>query len=509
MFLSLITLAVALSLSVIAAYYSIAGLAAIFAAAVIPIMIMGSILELAKVVVTIWLHEYWNRARWLMKSYLVSAVIMLMLITSMGIFGFLSKAHSDQSLVSGDSQAKVSIFDEKINTAKDNIDTNRKALKQMDEAVDQAMGRSTDEKGADKAVSIRRSQAKERARLISEIDAEQKTIARLNEEAAPLRAEFRKIEAEVGPIKYIAALIYGDSPDANVLEKAVRWVIILLVCVFDPLAIMMLLAATESLRWSRERQLTAVKKQTAEDGYKTPGPDPVAATVLPAEPIANQVMPQSAYEPDDGPIDPEVLEQIRASAKEELPTGELVSKQELFPSDPHPPGWMFETKSQPAPQEPLPPESHNSNDNDEEFDQDSPELKAAMTQWKAENPGDTLKNQRRLFDAGQINELPWIKLMPLREPTSGFGTQLPDTAVKGDSYVLTTTIPNVLYKFSGTGWIKVDNSIKDQYTYDTAYIDHLISQIENGLYDPELLSDSESDQIHLRLSEQRLQQLSE
>jgi len=109
MFLSLITLAVALGLSVIAAYYSIAGLTAIFAAAVIPIMVMGSILELAKVVVTLWLHEYWSRARWLMKLYLVPAVVMLMLITSMGIFGFLSKAHSDQSLVSGDVQAKIAV----------------------------------------------------------------------------------------------------------------------------------------------------------------------------------------------------------------------------------------------------------------------------------------------------------------------------------------------------------------------------------------------------------------
>lgn len=472
MFLSLITLAVALSLSVIAAYYSIAGLAAIFAAAVIPIMIMGSILELAKVVVTIWLHEYWVRARWLMKIYLVSAVIMLMLITSMGIFGFLSKAHSDQSLVSGDSQAKVSIFDEKIRTAKDNIDASRRALKQMDEAVDQVMGRSADEKGAEKAVQIRRSQNKERARLIAEIDTEQKTVAKLNEEAAPLRAEFRKIEAEVGPIKYIAALIYGDNPDANILERAVRWVIMLLVCVFDPLAIMMLLASTESLKWAREGR---------------------TSRVLESEP--------PAYEPDDGPIDPEVLDQVRAMAKQELPTGELVSRQELFPSNPHPPGWMFEPDPPPVPQaavEVIPPEM------DDDPDQESPEIKAAMTQWKAENPTDTLKHQRKLFDSGQIDELPWIKFLPSHEPTSGFGTHLPDTAVKGDSYVLTTTIPNVLYKFNGSGWIKVDNSIKDQYTYDIAYIDHLIVQIEKGLYDPELLSDSERDQI-----EQRIQQLPE
>jgi len=485
MFLSLITLAVALSLSVVAAYYSIAGLAAIFAAAVIPIMIMGSILELAKVVVTIWLHEYWGRARWLMKLYLVSAVIMLMLITSMGIFGFLSKAHSDQSLVSGDSQAKVLIFDEKIRTAKENIDTNRRALKQMDEAVDQVMGRSQDEKGADKAVQIRRSQAKERARLISEIDTEQKIIAKLNEEAAPLRAEFRKIEAEVGPIKYIAALIYGDNPDANILERAVRWVIILLVCVFDPLAIMMLLAATESLRWARERP----REEIDEDGYKTPWPDRPPVPGYDGEYVkypGGVGIPEPAYEPDDGPLTDDQIEQIRTMAKQELPAGEPVIKQELF---------------SPATQEEA---VISSEFHDDVSDEDSSELKVAITQWKLENPGDTLKHQRRLFDSGQIDELPWIKFLPPREPTFGFGTQLPETAVKGDSYVLTTTIPNALYKFNDTNWIKVDNSIKDQYTYDIAYIDHLIGQIEKGLYDPELLSDSERDQI-----EQRIQQLPE
>jgi len=458
MFLSLITLAVALSLSVIAAYYSIAGLAAIFAAAVIPIMIMGSILELAKVVVTIWLHEYWNRARWLMKLYLVSAVIMLMVITSMGIFGFLSKAHSDQSLVSGDSQAKVSIFDEKIRTAKDNIDANRKSLKQMDEAVDQVMGRSADEKGADKAVSIRRSQAKERARLLSEIDAEQKTIAKLNEEAAPLRAEFRKIEAEVGPIKYIAALIYGDNPDANVLEKAVRWVIILLVCVFDPLAIMMLLASTESLRWTREGRA----KQ--EPDKSTP-----------------------AYEPDDGPLTNDQVEQLKEIiATQEPSQGELVSKQELFPVNPEPA------------QEIVPvPETPEHDDDDVEVEQESSdEIKAAMTRWKEQHPGDTLKNQRHRLQRGEIDQLPW--LLPLSNK-SGFGTDFPQTPHKGDTFVRTDRTPTQVYKFNGTDWIQVDKTVSDSYTYNTAYIDHLIEKISHGEYDPDLLSNSEQEQVEQRL----------
>ena len=459
MFLSLITLAVALSLSVIAAYYSIAGLAAIFAAAVIPIMIMGSILELAKVVVTIWLHEYWTRARWLMKLYLVSAVIMLMVITSMGIFGFLSKAHSDQSLVSGDSQAKVSIFDEKIRTAKDNVDANRKALKQMDEAVDQVMGRSADEKGADKAVSIRRSQAKERARLLSEIDTEQKTIAKLNEEAAPLRAEFRKIEAEVGPIKYIAALIYGDNPDTNVLEKAVRWVIILLVCVFDPLAIMMLLASTESLKWAREGRAS-----------RKPEPDP------------------PAYEPDDGPLTYDQVEQLKEIiATQEPPQGELVSKQELFPVNPEP-----AQETAPVPKTP-------DHDDDVEVEQESSdEIKAAMTRWKEQNPDDTLKNQRHRLQRGEIDQLPW--LLPLTNE-SGFGPEFPQDPHKGDTFVRTDRTPNQVYKFNGTDWIQVDKSVSDSYTYNTAYIDHLIEKISHGEYDPDLLSNSEQEQLEQRLKD--------
>jgi hypothetical protein len=238
-------------ISAIAAYYSVVGLAAIFAAAVVPVMIMGGALEAGKIVATVWLHNNWKRAGVAFKLYLVPAIVFLMLLTSMGIFGFLSKAHGDQSLVSGDAMAKVAIFDEKIRIAKDNIDANRKALKQMDEAVDQVMGRSSDEKGADKAVSIRRSQQKERVRLQSEIQAEQKTITALSEEAAPLRAEFRKVEAEVGPIKYIAALIYGDAASQNMLEAAVRWVIILIVVVFDPLALCLILAGNKQLEWAR------------------------------------------------------------------------------------------------------------------------------------------------------------------------------------------------------------------------------------------------------------------
>jgi Fe2+ transport system protein B len=254
MILAYLLLLTGLTISAVAIYYSVVGLTAIFSAAVIPIIVMGASLEVAKLVCASWLKANWERAPRFIKYYMVIAVVVLMLITSMGIFGFLSKAHNDQNLVSGDVQSKIAIYDEKIKTAKDNIDANRKALKQMDEAVDQVMGRSSDEKGAEKAVAIRRSQQKERARLQSEIATEQKIVAAVSEERSPIAAEVRKVEAEVGPIKYIAKFLYGEhGADENMLEQAVTWIIILIVVVFDPLAVIMLLAAQMSFGWTKKQ----------------------------------------------------------------------------------------------------------------------------------------------------------------------------------------------------------------------------------------------------------------
>ena len=251
MILAYLLLLTGLTISAVAIYYSVVGLTAIFSAAAIPIIIMGSALEVGKLVCASWLKANWERAPRFMKYYMVIAVVVLMLITSMGIFGFLSKAHNDQTLVSGDVGSKIAIYDEKIKTEKENIEANRKALKQMDEGVDQVLGRSTDEKGAEKAVAMRKSQQKERTRLQAEISQSQKSIAELNDARAPIAAEVRKVEAEVGPIKYIAAFIYDRTPDESMLEKAVTWIIILIVIVFDPLAVIMLLAAQMTFGWKR------------------------------------------------------------------------------------------------------------------------------------------------------------------------------------------------------------------------------------------------------------------
>jgi hypothetical protein len=246
--LSILTLATAVALSGVAAYFSVVGLIAIFAAAPISIAVMGGVLELAKLVTASWLYRNWDISPRSIKYYLTGSVVILSLITSMGIFGYLSKAHLDQAMPTGEVSAKLSIIDEKIKVERDNINDARAALIQLDQQVNQALTRGNSESGVDKSVNIRKQQARERAALAKQIETSQSAIARLNEERAPKAAELRKVEAEVGPIKYIAALIYGDDPEVNTLEKAVRWVIITLIFVFDPLAILLLIAANISLR---------------------------------------------------------------------------------------------------------------------------------------------------------------------------------------------------------------------------------------------------------------------
>ena len=382
-----------LTISAVAIWYSVAGLVSIFAAAVVPIVVMGVALEISKLIATVWLKLNWHRAPVFIKGYLLAAIAILMIITSMGIFGFLSKAHSDQSLVSGDVQSKIAVYDEKIKVAKENIDANRKALKQMDEAVDQVMGRSTDEKGADKAVALRRGQQKERGRLLAEIEAEQKRVSVLTEERAPIAAEVRKVEAEVGPIKYIAAFIYGDNPDANVLEKAVTWVIIIIVSVFDPLAVILLLASQYSFQWFRqakeeEHDYMEQHLQEAADAFNEVFEDE----------LSNGYVAHVGEKP--------TLEEIKETTSD----------------DPHPPGWMFDKHpylNQPfAHFKDLKPMVAKSETVVEEAP--VPEMVAKvedeivnvawtdeLQQWKKENPDVNIYEQQRKYNAGEIENLPW------------------------------------------------------------------------------------------------------
>ena len=551
MFLTYLMLVIALMLSAVAAFYSIVGLTAIFAAAVWPIVIMGTILEAAKLVVTVWLHEYWQQIKLSMKLYLVPAVFILMVITSMGIFGFLSKAHLDQTVPTGDVQAQVALIDEKINNERETIASARTLMGQLDKAVTDISNAPDREvngrviSSAERALQVRRQQAADRARLAQTIEQSQARIVKLQEEKAPFAKDLRAIEAEVGPIKYIAALIYGDNPDTNLLEKAVRWVIIILVVVFDPLAIMMLLAFTESLRWERQRRAQQPPEEKPDDISSASEPPTAPVMAGPpeqtTEPGPHQDQPPDHNEADAGQPDPGDNLSVRsdgADADQPQPDHQPARIDVKFVEEFHEPDWTEPVKAssiddvnhEPGqtvyvdwyvnPGEPdTKPNTPDNLDipmleNEEmwaqrEIDEHDAE-KAAMRQWKKGHPESTIKEQRRLVEQGVIDQLPWQGSLGLTADNEGrasevrgFGIEFPKAAIKGDQFLRVDMMPSRLYKFNGNKWIEVEKHLSDQYAYDTAYVDYLIAKIGSGEYDADLLSEAEQDQIRARLAETR------
>lgn len=417
-----LTLISGLTISGVAVYYSVAGLVAIFAAAVIPIVIMGVALEVSKLVATIWLKWNWQRAPFAIKSYLIIAITILMLITSMGIFGYLSKAHLDQAVPTGDVAAKVALLDEKIKTERDNIETARTALKQMDAQVDARLNRSDDEKGAERAVQIRRQQQAERGRLQKEIADAQARVAKLNEERAPVASELRKVEAEVGPIKYIAALIYDDNPDTNLLEKAVRWVIIIIVLVFDPLAVILLLASQYSFQWFRqeeeeeEKQPQEKKEEESplpepEDTEYTPGPWPFPVITDPIE-TSSKNQEVSKVEAEQVVQPTETVEQeLKEELKEETKDDDfkfLADYKDITPEDNS--IVAEEMASDKIELEKI--QAVTEEDDDDLREEDIMDSaveteKQAMKAWKHDHPDSSLKYYRKLLRRGVIDKLPW------------------------------------------------------------------------------------------------------
>ena len=252
--INVLALIAALAISCVAAYFSIIGLTAIFAGAFVPVIIMGSVLEFGKLVTASWLYRNWHNVSGFIKFYLTSAVALLMLITSMGIFGFLSKAHIEQQLVAqGTDAEQIQIVDSKIQYQQQQIDDVDKQIAQIDGNISKMT-----EKGQTKsALAAISQQKKSRDALVTKKDELVNTISGFKTEKITLEAKVKKLEAEVGPIKYIASLIYEQTDDTQ-LEKAVRLVIILLVIVFDPLAVVLLIAANIGL--SNRRVEKPVKK---------------------------------------------------------------------------------------------------------------------------------------------------------------------------------------------------------------------------------------------------------
>ncbi len=266
MFTIIITFLSAISISVIAAGYSIMGLATLFAGAVIPIIAMGSALEVGKLVAASWLYNNWRNelVPQSIKAYLTFAVIVLVFITSMGIFGFLSKAHLDQVQPTSSNEIRIELIDKQIVQQELIIKRVEDTLDTLDKALDKYI----DMEYVTRGLKEREKQKPERDALNLSITTAIDELGKLSLAKSALQLQQDKIEAEVGPIKYIAELIYGDDAKDH-FDEAVRWVIIALIFVFDPLAILLLIAANISLRSRKvETERKEEIKQEAETKNK-------------------------------------------------------------------------------------------------------------------------------------------------------------------------------------------------------------------------------------------------
>lgn len=626
MFLTILTLITALTISAVAIYYSVAGLAAIFAAAVIPILIMGTTLEVAKLVTTVWLHRYWREAVWWLKTYLTVAVVILMFITSMGIFGFLSKAHIDQTTASQESVAQVERMTTEIARQTELIERAESRIKQIETGgvggqsniqnqidqeqqriaginnrvqpaideqqkiidsqtklfqdqitkIDEQIARlqqlidSKDIAAAQALVGTRPdgnwgpatarsiqawqdARAKERAdsilkleqananstivaarqeiqrirrgvegeiaesnrlinrlrdqlgktdtdeveKLITEqrerVRAAQTEIDSLTEKKYRLEGEYRKLEAEVGPVKYIAEFIYGNEADKNMLEEAVRWVIIIIIFVFDPLAVLLLLASQYSFEYHRDNR-NRKRKSLDQLLEETP---------------SLEVVEKPTYEQDDGPLTDVQIEQIKKSVeifKEEIKKPEQAIDNII--STP-----VTEKKTKKSKQvklsksvEPIIdkveilPES-NLTVTSSLFDvvpEQTEIITDDVTQQVFHPDEQYVEYDGKLMSIEALRGLHPEMILPKTADlisTIQFGSVFPSSSKIGDIYVRSDVIPHRVYKFNGKKWMNVDKNHNSTYLQNDEYLRYLIEKIESKQYDVDSLTEFEQEAI--------------
>ena len=574
MFLIYLTLITALSVSAIAIYYSVVGLTTIFAASVIPVAIMGTALEVAKLVTAVWLHKHWRTAVWWLKGYLSIAVIVLMFITSMGIFGFLSKSHIEQTAASDEQTAKIQTINGVIsrgeakiarlqtdinrlssgtadtrvdsliereqkelerltsvaNTEKDtlrsaaqrNIDsindkieaaratmetelantlfgktavrekfeTTRTEYNQEIQSIQQRLAQeldAVDNKYADNFADVNarlaklKTQSEEKTGTIetrisdieSQLTAVQKEVDASREERAVLESAFRQLEAEVGPVKYIAEFIYSKEADRNLLEEAVRWVIVTIIFVFDPLAVLLLIASQYSFEKAREKR--EPKKQ------------------------------EPAYEADDGPLTDAQIDQIKESVDDVDDVWNTVPVQEKTkPAAPKKKKTVIKKKKKTVKE-----------DNNEQMDTN--QEPAQETQQTTEESNGRISTEEEVkvrltrvgdeyisYDGKMYRDHALIKSHPelhldLQHEVP-FGPRFPAKSNEGRLFLRSDLEPTKLYRSNGVTWDPQDKNILAESAYSTDYIEMLVDKIASGDYDPELLNIIEKRKIQEKIA---------
>jgi multisubunit Na+/H+ antiporter MnhG subunit len=296
MFFAIITLLTALSMATVAAVFAIYGIIAIFAGMPQFALVMGAVIELGKIVGISWLYRNWTEPTKI-KYAMAPLVLVAMMLTSMGIFGLLSKAHLEQTSPVANNEIQIERLDQQINREQSRITDAEQVISQLDQSV-QALINFDRIRGPDGALAVREGQADQRNLLRQTIDSSQTEVDRLEDQKLELSQQLRAIELEVGPVKYLAELVYGDGADRT--EEAVRWVIIAFIFVFDPMAILLLMAANYSL--DRRKLL----KTAPSHNILVSDPEPTVSPV--PEPIKESIVENLTQEPEKV-IDLEVLQE--------------------------------------------------------------------------------------------------------------------------------------------------------------------------------------------------------
>ena len=499
MFFGILTLLTALSMATVAAVFAIYGIIAIFAGMPQFALVMGAVIELGKIVGVSWLYRNWNEPTKI-KYFMAPLVLVAMLLTSMGIFGLLSKAHLEQTSPVANNEIQIERLDQQIAREQSRIIDAEQVISQLDQSV-QALIEFDRIRGPDGAIAVRESQADQREVLRLTIDTAQTEVDGLEDQKLELTQQLRAIELEVGPIKYIAELIYNDGQDRT--EEAVRWVIIAFIFVFDPMAILLLMAANYTLD-QRKKQLlipdmskeenkeeTDVKETTEElnnDTDTTNDPDTSDSDI--SDPAA-QSDSQSESEPIGG--DPsegsENLQETVAGTDER----DIVFVQPEGPID----------NNTSVSVEPV---SITEVEKDDIKKVENKEIVTEGITLACDVGGGYIEYNNHLFQKDALKELK-PELFSLRTdgptmPSSSFGTYFPKIAKKKDIFVRVDVIPNRVYRFEGTKWIEINKELSSTYLYDQEYIKYLVDKIDKGEYDVDLLSDQEKIQIEDFLSSQ-------
>ena len=665
-FIAWLTLFTALTISGVAIFYSVSGLAAIFSAAVIPIIIMGGVLEVSKLVTAVWLHRYWGIATWWLKTYLSIAVLVLMLITSIGIFGFLSKAHDTASGNATDAIATVERIDgqiareenrieiledriagvsegtgfdvtssvtqqetirdgawdrvqDDIDYAQGQIDRLRDQLAVLDEAVNVLRNRGVEVIETDAGGTFRRAETEtidyvaqaeilyqqqkpQRDAIAEDIDGQQSnidsyrlqaqntinsanaeinrlrnqstssqdddldqidewnltidgiynTIDSLKDEKFESEQAVRLVESEVGPIRYIAEFFTGtEDADASLLETAVSWLIMVIIFVFDPLAVLLLIASQYTFEQRRKENPSLKKPEPIID------PEPFGKG-FDMEPFGSehgrQHMLKSKNDIEDyDKMQADIHKSSSPSAVDDA--ADVMSGFDFTPLEPRIEEARLAFKTWFDTQKELEEKASDTAEASVEKDQvgepvpepvitEDPELQKKIDETKkafkeyegnkkeelekissgavhlgdgaeivlvAPHTYEKLQDSEYYIDpeGKSIHETALKSQHPelflesddgARQAKTSFGTSFPLIAVKGDVFVRVDQMPNRVYKFEGDGWIEIDKSTTDTYTFDEEYIKYIIAQIKTGEYDIDLLSETERHQVEIYLT---------